>query len=444
MKTLYDYQKRIANSICQNESQGLFVDMGLGKTVSTLTAINDLLFDYFEISKILIVAPLRVANTVWKQEIDEWEHLNGITCSIVTGDLNNRKNQLRKNSHIYVINRENIPWLQEYLLKNKMKFDMVVIDESSSFKNPTSKRFRAMKKLLKNIERRVILTGTPSPNGYMDLWSQIYILDNGERLGPNITSYRSAYFDCDFMGYSYKLREGCDEKINKKISDIVFSMKTEDYISLPEFIMQTIKIDMPRDLENKYNEFKRNMILEMENENDINVTSAAVLTNKLLQFSSGAIYNENQEFIEIHNLKIETLRDILDSTNENVLVAYNFAHEKERLIKAFPEAKFLDANPKTIEDWNNGKIKILLAHPASAGHGLNLQKGGSILIWFGFQWSLELYQQFNKRLHRQGQKNTVRCFHLALGEIEYKLLRSLEDKNMTQKKLLDSLTENDI
>lgn len=435
---LHNYQLRAIEKVKSQKGTGLFIDMGLGKTTSTLTATMDILDD-FEINKFLIIAPLRVANTVWHNEAKNWEHLKELGFSIVTGSEKERIAALKEENQYYVINRENLPWLVDYY-KSKWPFDGLAIDESSSFKNPTSKRFRALKKVLKYIKKRIILTGTPSPNGYMDLWSQIFILDDGEALGTSITRFRNTYFDKDFMGFNYTLKEGAAERIQDKIKHLVISMQTADYLNLPEFIPSVIDVPLPSALLKKYKAFEEDMIMAINSEDKITAVSAAALSNKLLQFSSGAVYDEDGTAHHFHDLKFDALDEIMEENpNDNFLIAYNFKHEKERLLKRYPEAVLIDKEGKAVKDWNEGKIKMLLAHPASAGHGLNLQHGGSLLIWLGFNWSLELYQQFNKRLHRQGQKEVVRAMHIAVGDVEYRLMRSLAKKDITQDELLKAL-----
>ena len=421
------------------KGSALFLDMGLGKTSITLTAILDMLND-FEVIKPIIVAPLRVANTVWHNESDDWSHLEELGFSIITGTEKERILALNKKADIYVINRENIPWLVEYY-KSKWPFDLLAIDESTSFKNPTSKRFRALKSVLKYIKKRIILTGTPAPNGYMDLWSQIYILDEGERLGKNITRFRNTYFDKDFMGFNYILKEGAADRIQEKIKDIVYHVPTEGNVELPDVISSVIDTPLTPKLLKKYQDFEEDMIMQIEGESElITSMSAAALSNKLLQFSSGAVYDEDQNIHQLHDLKFDTLDEIIEENpNDNMLVAYNFKHELLRLRKRYPEAVVLSKGGEEVKQWNDGKIKMLLVHPASAGHGLNLQHGGSLLIWLGFTWSLENYQQLNKRLHRSGQKNTVRLVHIAVGAVEYRLMKSLAKKDVTQADLLRSL-----
>lgn len=416
---------------------GLFLDMGLGKTATALTAANDF-YDDFAINHCLVIAPLRVANTVWKQEAAIWQHLHDMPIEIATGSPKQRLSALQTNAVIHVINRENIPWLVENV---KWKWDMVIVDESSSFKNGRSKRFRAMRKILKHVNYFIALTGTPNPNGYMDLWAQIYMMDNGERLGRTITQYRNRYFtQAGYMGYEYHLRSGAAEEIKKKIKDICLSMKAEDYIDLPPKINITRTIELPNNVMSDYRQFEEDFILALKNK-DIEALSASTLANKLLQLCNGAVYDEDGNTHEVHNLKLETLKDIIDDNpNENILVAYNYKSDLERLKKAFPKAKMISKKGEEIEAWNNGKIRLLLAHPASAGHGLNIQKGGAIIVWYGLNWSLELYQQFNARLHRQGQEKRVRVIHLvASGCIDEKVMGALNSKAETQADLLKFL-----
>jgi len=397
------------------------------------------MFDDFSIRKVLIIAPLRVANTVWHTEASKWEHLHRFKFSIVTGSLNERLTALQRQADIYVINRENIPWLVE-LKGKKWDFDMVVIDESSSFKSHSSQRFKALKKVFPFVDRIVELTGTPASNGYMDIWAQMFLLDSGIRLGRTIGLFRDRYFDKDYMGYNYTLRDGAVHRIQEAIKDLILSMSAEDYLELPEYLPTVITNKLEGNLLKEYNKFEKQMILAVGQENQITAMSAATLTNKLLQFCSGAVYDDDKKVHQIHTLKIEMLKELIDENpNDNILVAYNYKHELDRLLQAFPEAIVLDKSGDAVERWNNGEIKMLIAHPASAGHGLNLQHGGSLITWFGFTWSLELYQQFNARLYRQGQKNHVRVMHLAVGEVENRLMNALACKNVTQSELLNAL-----
>jgi len=440
---LHNYQLKAVNHIINTPKCALFLDMGLGKTTTTLTAIEDLLYDSFELDgKVLIIAPLRVANTVWKQEAQKWEHLKDLTFSIVTGKLADRVSALQKDADIYVINRENIPWLVQYH-KTKWRYSMVVIDESSSFKSHSAKRFKALKSRLPKISRVVELTGTPASNGYMDLWSQFYLLDNGQRLGRTITNFRNRFFEADYMGFNYTIRHGAKEQIQKAIQDLTLSMSAEDYLELPSFVPSVMTNKLEGKLLSQYKKFEKEMMVSLTEEDKVTAMTAATLTNKLLQFSSGNVYDEDKNVIHIHDLKIDTLKEIIEENpNDNILVAYNYKHELTSLLQAFPEAVVLDKSGDAVKLWNDGKIKLLLAHPASAGHGLNLQYGGNIMVWYGFTWSLELYQQFNARLYRQGQTEVVRCFHIAVGDVEEKLMKALAQKEITQTELLSKLKEN--
>ena len=438
---LHAYQDRAVDFIKDKQTVALFLDMGLGKTVSTLTAVSDLLDDY-AVMKVLIIAPLRVANSVWHKEALEWEHLKHLKFSLITGTAKQKETALYdKKAEIFVTNRESIPWLIDKIGKKKgaWDFDMLVFDESSSFKNSKSLRFRKIKTKLRETEYRVLLTGTPSPNGYMDLWSQFYLLDGGGRLGFNLSQYRNAYFTSDFMGYKYTVKPNAPETIQNRLKDITLSMGAEDYLELPDKITSVLDTPLPPNLMKEYRKFEKQMIMELGDE-EITAMSAAALSNKLLQFASGAIYDENKSVHKIHELKFDTLDEIIEENpNDNLLIAYNYKHELDRLMVRYPDAVVMDKEGKAVDRWNNGEIKMLLAHPASAGHGLNLQHGGSLAVWFGFNWSLELYQQFNARLYRQGQTDVVRIMHIAVGEIEHRLMRTLAQKNVTQTDLLKAL-----
>lgn len=448
---LKDYQKFAIDTIIKEKKHALFLEMGMGKTVSTLSALSDMLLN-FEINKVLIVAPLRVANTVWHKEIESWEHLTWLKYSIITGTEKKRLEALNKNAHIYIINRENIPWLVNYYA-SKFPFDSIVIDESSSFKNPTSQRFKLLKKVIHKCKVRVMLTGTPAPNGYGDLWSQIYLLDEGLRLGHNITMFRNRYFYKPYPNsFNYVLRDGSDKEIKNKIQDISTSMESEDYLDLPSRVDIYETCEMDSKLNKQYKLFQDNFILDLENElkespddeKKIIANSSAILRNKQLQFCNGAMYGEEGETHDIHNLKIKRLKEIVDDNpSENFLIAYNYKSDLEKLTKAFPEAVILDKSMDTIDKWNRGEIKMLLAHPQSAGHGLNIQHGGNICVWYGLTWSLEYYEQFNARLHRQGQKKMVKIIHLVVtGNIktcDEIVLDSLKNKSDVQNNLKEYL-----
>lgn len=436
---LHDYQSRAVEHILDKPKSALFLDMGLGKTVSTLTAIEDLMYDSFEVNKVLIIAPLRVCNSTWMQEAKKWEHTKGLTFTNLSGGKKQMMVGLQRTTDIYLINRENVKALVTQL-KSKWDFDMVVIDESSSFKSASSQRFKALKSILHKISRMVLLTGTPASNGYGDLYSQFYLLDSGERLGRTLSLFRTRYFEKDYMGWNYTLRDGSVKKIQDAIQDLVLSMSAKDYLELPDYIPMVLSNKLEGKLLQQYKKFEKDLILALDDEENITAMSAATLTNKLLQFCSGNMYDENKTVHHFHDLKIDTLKEIIEENpNDNLLVAYNYKHELESLLTAFPDAVVLSKTGKEVEAWNKGQIKILLAHPASAGHGLNLQHGGSLIVWYGFTWSLELYQQFNARLHRQGQTEKVRVMHIAVGEVEEKLMQALARKDVVQSELLSAL-----
>jgi SNF2 family DNA or RNA helicase len=437
---LHAYQRRAVSFIKDQRRCGLFLDMGLGKTSSALTAVSDLR-DEFAIHKVLIVAPLRVANSVWAQEAKKWAHLKHLRVSVCTGSQKARLVGLQADADVFVINRENIAWLVE-TLGAKWPFDMVIIDESSSFKNPSSQRFRAMRRVLPKTEYMVLLTGTPSPNGLLDLWSQIYLIDFGRTLGRTMTAYKQRFFEADFMGYKFTPREGSASKIHSLISPSVIHMSAEDYLDLPKRIDLIESVDLGREVVAKYEEFEETLLTELENGEEVEASTAAVLANKLLQFANGAMYTDaNGNWSVIHTEKLDALAEIIEENpNENLLVAYNYRFDLELLTARFPGAVVLDKKQETIDRWNQGEIKMLLAHPASAGHGLNLQDGGSVIVWFGLTWSLELYQQFNARLHRQGQTKPVRILHVvAKKTIDERVLSVLSSKDATQKSLLSAL-----
>lgn len=394
-----------------------------------------------EVSKVLIIAPLRVAHTVYSDEIQKWEHLTHLSISKVLGSESERMAGLRQKADIYVINRENIAWLVTKLGKN-WDFDMVIIDESSSFKSATSQRFKALRKVYGMIDRMVQLTGTPSPNGYLDIWSQIFLLDAGLALGKTMTLYKSMYFESDFMGYKYTLRPFSERKIHQRIDNLILSMRVEDYLELPDSLPIVIEAPFEKSVQNKYEKFEKDFMLKLSEEDTVTAMTAATLSNKLLQFCSGFVYDEDGTALMVHNVKIDALKELIEENEgHNILLAYNYQYEREMILKEIDGVVELDKQGKAVKDWNDGKIKILLAHPASAGHGLNLQHGGSIIVWFGFTWSLELYQQFNARLARQGQKDVVRIFHIATGDIEKRLMKTLSSKEATQDSLLNALKD---
>lgn len=441
---LHQYQITAINHILDHTHCALFLEMGLGKTVSTLTAINRLKYDYLLISKVLVVAPKRVAESVWDAEIDKWEHLKGLRVSKVVGSAKARQNALQTEADIYTIGRDNVAWLCQFYAGKKMPFDMLVIDELSSFKNNKSVRFKHLRVVQPQFSRVVGLTGTPVPNGLIDLWSQVYLLDRGERLGKFITRYRDEYFKPGKRNgaviYSYDLKKGADKLIYNKISDICMSMKTEDYLTLPGRITNTIKVYFSEDLKKQYESFEREQILSLTEDNaEITALNAAALSNKLLQFSNGAVYDEDGIVHHIHDLKIEATEELIDDANgKPVLIAWTFKHDRDRLMEALKSYHPRELKTaKDIDDWNAGAIPVLLMHPASGGHGLNLQAGGHIIIWFGQTWSLELEQQFNARLDRQGQTEPVIINKIVAADtIDIDVLRALSSKDRSQEKLI--------
>ncbi len=438
----HEYQTYASNFILNNPIAAILLEMGLGKSVITLTAINDLLFDSFEIIKVLVIAPLRVARDTWTAEIAKWEHLENIRTSVAIGTEKQRREALLAEADIYLINRENVKWLVENF---NFDYDMVVIDELSSFKDHSSQRFKALRKVRPNVNRIVGLTGTPAPNGLMDLWAEIGILDMGQRLGRFIGGYRERYFLPDKRNqttiFSYKPREGAENAIYEKISDICISMKSLDYLNMPECVLNNVEVEMSEKEATLYQRLKKDMILPFK-DGDIDAKSSVGLSNKLLQMANGAVYDEIGNAKYIHERKLDALEDLIEASNgKPVLIAYWFKHDIQRICEKFPAVK-LDTSVD-ISKWNAGGIPIAIIHPASAGHGLNLQVGGSTLIWFGLTWSLELYQQTNARLWRQGQKNTVVIHHIITkGTIDEDVLKTLVSKDDTQAALIEAVKAN--
>lgn len=431
----HDYQRYAAEFIIAHPVAALLLDMGLGKTSITLTAINDLLFDSFEIHKVLVVAPLRVARDTWSAEIEKWEHLKNLRYSVVVGMAQERISALLTPADIYIINHENIQWLVEES-GLPFDFDMAVIDELSSFKNHQSKRFRAFMKVRPKLKRIVGLTGTPAGNGLMDLFAEFKLLDMGERLGRLIGQYRNAYFQPDkrngMVIYSYKPLPNAERQIYDKISDITISMKATDHLKMPELVTTEYMVRLSEKEKEKYDRLKKELVLSTE-DNEVTAANAASLSNKLSQMANGAVYSDDESIIEIHDRKLDALEDIIESMNgKPLLVAYWFKHDLERIKKRFDVREIRSS--VDISDWNSGKIPVALIHPASAGHGLNLQSGGSTLVWFGLTWSLELYQQTNARLWRQGQTaDTVVIQHIiAKGTIDEQIMKALKTKDTAQ------------
>lgn len=437
----HSYQEYAIRYIETHPISALLIDMGLGKTSITLTAIRNLLFDSFEVCKVLVIAPLRVAKNTWTDEIKKWEHLSTLTYSLIVGNENERLSALNEKADIYIINRENVDWLVNKS-GYKFDFDMVVIDELSSFKNHQSKRFKSLMKVRPLVKRIVGLTGTPSSNGLMDLFAEFKILDMGKRLGYFIGQYRNTYFKPDKMNgpivYSYKPLPNAENAIYEKISDITVSMKANEYLKMPELLTSNYVVELSNSEKNQYDEMKKSLVLEIT-DGEITASNAASLSNKLCQLSNGAIYDDEQKIVEIHDRKLEALEDIIESMNgKPLLIAYWYRHDLERIKSRFSVREIKTS--EDISDWNDGKIPVALIHPASAGHGLNLQSGGSTLVWFGLTWSLELYQQTNARLYRQGQKNTVVIQHIiAKGTIDEQILKALQRKDKTQSDLIDAV-----
>lgn len=439
----YPYQQKAEEFILSHRRCGLFLEMGLGKTVITLSAVKRLLDD-FAITKVLVIAPLRVAATVWAEEAQKWDHLDGLRISKVLGDQKTRLAALAADADIYVVNRENVSWLVNHQATLKdWPFDMLVIDELSSFKSPKAERFRALRRVLPAVRRIVGLTGTPSPNGLIDLWSQIYLLDNGERLGKFVSYYRDVYFTPGQRNgaiiYNWDPKPGADRVIYDKLSDICMSMKAEDYLSLPDRRDITYPVKLSEGALKAYETMERDLVLPMVGE-VLTAQNAAVLTGKLLQLANGAIYNESGDYYQIHEAKLDALEDLIEAANgEPVLVYYSFRHDAERIQQRIPQARRL-ITPQDVNDWNAGRIPVLIAHPASAGHGLNLQAGGHIIIWFGLTWSLELYQQANARLHRQGQSQPVTVYHVITADtVDKNVLKVITSKAVKQDALIDAV-----
>ena len=443
----HDYQKYATTFIEVNPVSAILLDMGLGKSVITLTALNDLLFDSFEIHKILVVAPLRVARDTWPAELEKWEHLNGLTYSVAVGTEEERLTALKSKADIYIINRENVQWLVE---KSGLRFDYdtVVIDELSSFKNGQAKRFRSLMKVRPRVKRIIGLTGTPASNGLMDLWAEFRLLDMGQRLGRYITHYRNEYFTPDkrngMVVFSYKPRPGAEERIYGKISDMTISMKASDFLRMPGLVSSEYMVRLSEKERERYDALKNDLVLALP-DGEVTAANAASLTNKLSQMANGAVYADDGSVSRIHDRKIDALEDLIEAANgKPVLVAYWFRHDleriKERLRKLLIPFSQLDSS-ESIARWNNGEIPVGLVHPASAGHGLNLQSGGSAIIWFGLTWSLELYQQTNARLWRQGQESkTVVLQHIVTEDtMDKRILKALSQKDITQQSLINAV-----
>lgn len=449
----HSYQQYCEDKIIELPNIGLFLDMGLGKTVITLTAIFKLKYHRFELNRALVIAPKKVAEATWSNEATKWDHLTGLRVSVVLGTAAQRVAALERSADVYVINRDNVKWLTDYYSDPRHKerawpFDCVVLDESSSFKNHKAIRFKALKMMRPRIRRLIELTGTPTPHGLTDLWAQMYLLDGGARLGRTISTYRDIFFTPDKRNamsvWSYKPKDGAPERIYELISDICISMKASDYLTLPDCITEEIPVVLDAKAKATYERLERDMLLEVDPETWITAGSAGVLTNKLLQLCDGAVYDENGRATVLHDCKVEAFMETVEQLNgQHALVFYNFQHDRERLLEVLKGQKlhvrvYEGAGDEV--DWNDGKIDILLAHPASCAYGLNLQRGGHHVIWFGLTWSLELYQQANKRLHRQGQEHPVIIHHLVVqGGVDEDVMRALSGKEKTQESLLNAL-----
>lgn len=439
----HEYQQHTTQFIIDHPEAAILLGMGMGKTISTLTAINDLIRNRFETRRALVIAPIRVARDTWPAEIKKWDHLAGLTVSPIIGTAQQREAAADRRADIYTIGRENIPWLVKHH-GNHWPYDMVIIDELSSFKNPQAKRFKALKTVRPKIHRIVGLTGTPAPNSLLDIWAPFRLIDNGQRLGKYITHYRDQYFTPGRRNgtvvYNWNLRPGADQAIYDNIADITVSMRTTDYLQLPESTHQHITVQLPTKARKHIDTLKRDLVLDLDDDT-IDAANAATLSLKLQQLAGGAIYNETGDnYITIHNEKIQALTELVDQAQGNtLLVCYWFKHERDRILDAIPGARVLDT-AKDFHDWNNGDIPVALIHPASAGHGLNLQAGGHIMVWYTTPWSLELYEQANARLHRQGQTEPVSIIHIDTADsIDQTVHQALTRKDTTQQALITAV-----
>ena len=443
------YQRIAIQRLLDNPKYGLLLGMGLGKTIITLSAIAELMYNRFEVKRVLLIAPKQVTYTTWQDEAIKFDHTRPIRFSLVVGDLKERKRALESKSDVFLVNRENVSWLCEYY-NYDLPFDMLVLDEGSSFKNPRAKRFRALKRARLCFDRVVLLTGTPAPNSLLELWPQLYLLDGGERLGRTITQYRNTYFKPDktngHIVYSYRLKDkNTEQEIYRRISTICMSLVSETCIALPGKRIRTIRLKMPEPIRQQYKKMVRDLVLQLGDET-ITALNAASLSNKLLQLANGCVYDEERAVHDFHDGKLQALRDVLQDKDgtirEPALVFYSFLHDKERILNCFPEARELKT-AEDIRDWNAGRIKVLLAHPASCGYGINLQAGGRRIVWYGLTWSLEQYQQANARLYRQGQTETVDIYHLVMmGTIDEQVMAALQSKKTGQDALLEAVQLN--
>ena len=447
---LHKYQKVCVEHIISHPFCGVFLDMGLGKTISTLTAIEELKYDYCEIDTVLVIAPKRVAETVWEEEAKKWDHTKHLTFSKIIGTERQRLAALKVKADVHIISRDNIAWLCS-LYAAKLPYDMLVIDELSSFKAHQTQRFKSLRLARPWFKRVVGLTGTPAPNGLINLWSQMYLIDRGERLEKTITAYRSRYFrpgaSNGYVVYSYNLLSDSERLIQERIKDICISMRAEDYLEMPERIDNFVRVTMPDKLMDAYKKFEQENVITLANEIEegtttVNAVNAAALSNKLLQFANGAMYDENKNVVPIHDLKLEALKEIIEAADgKPVLVAWTYQFDRDRIKNYFRSMAPRELKTaEDINDWNAGKVQLMLAHPASAGHGINLQAGGNIIVWYGLTWSLELYQQFNARLYRQGQKQRTIIHHIVnTGTHDEDVVKALKSKDKTQNNLMNSI-----
>ena len=441
----HPYQTRAIEWILEHPAAGLFLEMGLGKTAITLSAIQELMFNRFDVERALVIAPLRVAATVWEEEAHKWDHLQGLRFSKVLGSQEERIRALQKPADIYVINRENVDWLVRFLQgrKEKWPFDLVVIDELSSFKSASSQRFKALRRARPAIRRIIGLTGTPAPNGLIDLWSQIYLLDRGERLGSTLGGYRQRYFTPGRRNaqivFDWVPLPGAEEAIYSKLGDLCISMRAEDYLQMPDRLDIQQRVVLPPEARAAYDRLEQDMVLPLR-DGVITAQTAAVVTGKLLQMTGGAVYDENRDAHRIHAAKLDALEDLIEAANgQPVLVYYGYQHELQRLMEKFPQARQL-STAEDVKAWNAGQVPLMLAHPDSAGHGLNLQAGGHILVWYTLTWSLEKYQQACARLHRQGQTRPVAVYHLVAEDtMDEQVMRILAKKEQRQEALIDAV-----
>lgn len=442
----HPYQIRAKDFLLDNPNAALFLDMGLGKSVIALTAVAELQ-DCLEVDKALVIAPKSVARNTWSEEARKWDHLNHLRLSIVMGTVKQRERALEAEADIYIINRDNVVWLCNRYRDQPWPFDFVIIDESSSFKNASSKRFKALRRVRPQMRRVLLLTGTPAPNGYIDLWSQIWLLDMGQRLEKTLSSYRAKYFKpgrrSGAVIFDWILRIGAKEMISEKLSDICVSMKAEDYITVPDIVDAGMTLTFDDDTFKRYKDFEKEQLLQIDDEM-IEALTAAALTNKLLQFTSGAVYDSDKEWHAVDDTKTEALADIIENANEPVLVYYNYIHEKERIMDALKQYRpvAFRGEPGILQKWNEQKIRVMIAHPRSVAYGLNMQQGGRIIVWHSLTWDLEIYEQANKRLHRQGQTKPVLLYHLIVrGTMDERVMRALKGKGDTQVSLLQQIRE---